>query len=460
MWLDEIFGYRLARLGVPAIGQNSFTDPHPPGFYLAEWLLTAFASSRSEWMWRWISVLASTIAVAVVWKIARRHTGDRVAVSVGAVLMTLPAVGYYSQEARATMTLVALSALSSWVTDRLLSQHDRRLQVFWTLLSVVGLWFGYSYVMVVAVQAAFLAGRHLRRIGWIVSFLTVGASGLLLVPWATSALRRVSLANASQQPLSPLRIAEVLSSNDPARFGESVQTVIAGVIVSFLLIVAFGSVLVRPTVQRRYFAVQFVLPLTAYFVFSAVSGISVPQSEGKQFIVLLPSVLVLVGFAISALRLRLPLLSSTTVGLSVILLVLNLVGLRTYWGTIKSPEGALISMLGSTDTGRRPVISLHTSLSFATGMYLPTTNLFVNPQSIGHELTFRYVTGDEFLVPTGPRSVVSLDRVREERRLWLVAPSGVKSEAIEAIEGVCALTSGPVAGPFAAFDVQCSAPAP
>jgi hypothetical protein len=66
LWLDEIYGYRLAKLGFQAIIQNSWTDPHPPLYYLLQWVVSCFGSIKSEIGWRSIPFLSGVLTIAVI----------------------------------------------------------------------------------------------------------------------------------------------------------------------------------------------------------------------------------------------------------------------------------------------------------------------------------------------------------------------------------------------------------
>ena len=66
LWLDEIYGYRLAQLGFEGIIQNSWTDPHPPLYYFMQWVVSGFGYSRSEIIWRLIPLLSGVLLVPML----------------------------------------------------------------------------------------------------------------------------------------------------------------------------------------------------------------------------------------------------------------------------------------------------------------------------------------------------------------------------------------------------------
>lgn len=57
LWLDEIYGYRLAKLGFEAIIQSSWTDAHPPLYCLLQLIISGFGYIQTEIGWRWPSSL-------------------------------------------------------------------------------------------------------------------------------------------------------------------------------------------------------------------------------------------------------------------------------------------------------------------------------------------------------------------------------------------------------------------
>lgn len=44
LWLDEIYGFLLAAQGLPKILLNSLSDPHPPLYYILQWMSTGFGA--------------------------------------------------------------------------------------------------------------------------------------------------------------------------------------------------------------------------------------------------------------------------------------------------------------------------------------------------------------------------------------------------------------------------------
>src|SRR4051812_3769889 len=63
MWLDELYGYQLGQRGLEAILRNSYFVPHPPMFYVLQYVASGFGTFHSEWGWRWLSVVSGAISV-------------------------------------------------------------------------------------------------------------------------------------------------------------------------------------------------------------------------------------------------------------------------------------------------------------------------------------------------------------------------------------------------------------
>lgn len=119
LWLDELYGYRLARLDAATIIGYSRLDPHPPLYYLLQWALSGGGAVRSPLGWRWFSLLCSLAALALSWCLAARLT-DRPSGIMAALLMaTSPVLVFYSQEARGYALLTLLAISTAWLVLQL-----------------------------------------------------------------------------------------------------------------------------------------------------------------------------------------------------------------------------------------------------------------------------------------------------------------------------------------------------
>ncbi len=158
LWLNELYGYQLSQLGPEAIVRNSFYDPHPPLYYLLQWVASGFGHFHSEWGYRWLSVVTGAATVPSMYLVASTAASRFSAVLVSLLLIVAPSHVYFSQEARPYALLVLTATISAWLLLQLTRHPNER--AYWISLvvcSVLGLWAGYSYIMIVGVQLLCLA---------------------------------------------------------------------------------------------------------------------------------------------------------------------------------------------------------------------------------------------------------------------------------------------------------------
>ncbi len=118
LWNDEGTSIALASLNLEAIVAGAARDIHPPLYYvlLSNWLMV---SGNSEFAARFLSVIAGTLVVAFIFRIAY-SVFDEKAGSVAAFLTAFsPLLIYYSQEARMYVLLPMWSALAALALFRI-----------------------------------------------------------------------------------------------------------------------------------------------------------------------------------------------------------------------------------------------------------------------------------------------------------------------------------------------------
>lgn len=206
LWNDEGSSYVQALRSVPQIIENAGRDIHPPGYYLllAGWRLL---TGETEFALRSLSVLASALTVALVYRIGARLFG-RGAGALAAALVALNTFSiHYAQEARMYALLalwgaagMALVAERS-ATERQSSAEKRRSDAVWVsslmLVNAAGLYTHYAYPFALLAQGlaflALLTGRPRARLPrpLILYALANGGALLLFLPWLPTALRQV-----------------------------------------------------------------------------------------------------------------------------------------------------------------------------------------------------------------------------------------------------------------------------
>lgn len=459
-WLDEIYGYRLARRGFDAILANSWTDPHPPGYYIIQWFVSDSGQIKSEIAWRWTSVLCGLVGAIAIWKSARSTVPPHIALAACTVFATLPSVVFYSQEARPYIFGVAAAAVTAWLTTLLLTRATPRLWYCWLTLSALGLSLGYSYLMILGIQVLYLGRVHYRKRAWWFSCVVLGLGAMLLLPYAISSMGRVAQAHADAPALTLWQVLQSLLSNDPVRYGMSWTNWIMPLMILGLLASGAIRILRERRVGRVYLLAQVAVPFGLFALAGAFAGLTLPVSEGKQFLVLLPMMLVVAANGLAVLGRVRGSDSVTRAGLVAgacgIAIFTNAVGIQRYWLTPKSPEGALATRVRSVIQPGEPIVSLHYSLSFAIGYYIPEVRLYLNPQMDEGGYTYKSIVADEFLAPVGARPVRSLADVRSAGAFWLLAHASASRESFDELVALCSVTAEESAPPFAALRVDCS----
>lgn len=165
LWLDEIYGYRLAQLDLTAIIQNSWHDPHPPLYYLLQWML-GLGQCRNELCWRLIPAISGIATVAVIYVITRNITTSTIAVAISLIAATLPSLVDYSQEARSYALLTFLTSITTLIIFYLYNESRQIWWGWWFILSAIGIYTSYSYLIITGVQTLFLGIRYYRQRQW------------------------------------------------------------------------------------------------------------------------------------------------------------------------------------------------------------------------------------------------------------------------------------------------------
>ena len=203
LWSDEGNSVALAQAGLGEIADRTALDIHPPLYY---WLLHGWMRlfGEGEIAVRSLSVVASVLLVAVVYRLGTRLFNARVGLLAAFIAAVSPFQIYYAQETRMYALLALLGALTAWACVELAraSVNDAP-SVGWALLYVLGATLGlythYAFpVILVATNLAFLVwlwrtreqGQVARRlVGWLVLQL---APLLLYLPWLPIAWRQIT----------------------------------------------------------------------------------------------------------------------------------------------------------------------------------------------------------------------------------------------------------------------------
>ncbi len=173
-WHDEGLSAAAASLAVGEMIAASVGQDQPPGYFLFLhfWIRLAGGSDYSA---RFLSVAAGMIALSLLWALAARLPGRRVA-GLALVLGTIsPFQLYYSQETRGYALLVVWSLFATYAYVRAISAPGRGWWVAYGLAAVAAVATHHTGVLPVAVHLLhFLATRPAPSRNGFLAFLTLG----------------------------------------------------------------------------------------------------------------------------------------------------------------------------------------------------------------------------------------------------------------------------------------------
>lgn len=165
LWGDEIFTATQAPLPVSELLRWTAGDIHPPGYYLlvgrlADWLGWAYLppSALTDWLWRFPSVLAGTLAVVIAYRLGTDLLNEGVGLGSALLLAASPVAVQYSQEARMHEFFLLGAVLSTWMLDRALARSGQwRWWLAYALATALNLYTVYLAFVVLAAQGLWVA---------------------------------------------------------------------------------------------------------------------------------------------------------------------------------------------------------------------------------------------------------------------------------------------------------------
>jgi mannosyltransferase len=180
---DEIVtASRVLRVGFGhAMDAVGFSESAPPLYYALAWFWTQ-VTGTSEWGLRSLSALAGVLAIPVAYFIGRELRGSRTGLLAAAIVAVNPMLIWYSQEARAYALLGLFCALSLLFCVRALEDGRRRDFTWWGVFSALALATHYFAVFPLIAEILFLVRRRGRAI--LPGLWIVGAVAALLAPLA------------------------------------------------------------------------------------------------------------------------------------------------------------------------------------------------------------------------------------------------------------------------------------
>jgi hypothetical protein len=324
------------------------------------------------------------------------------------------------------------------------SVDKRSVWIRYGLVSLLGLYASYSFVLVVAAQLAFL---FLFARVWRMTLLYTIALGLLCLPLAYLFFQSVPTVSSIHAGVE----------SDLAAF---LQVLVAATPMGFVffggqLMVAMGLslVVVSAATDRRNYHRPFVYcllqVLTPFILFWCVLtpflNIPLPLAESRQFIVVLPALYILVSYGFQTWRrIHYPVfITILTVSLFCLVALASYVSLARYWNQGKSPEGQAVLTLRQQVRPEDAVVSLHHSLDAALSFYLPDLEVFTRPVLAESGFLFSHST----VLDQSPAFSPDAEAFAH-KRIWLLVDRRRSSAVEETFVSHCQVTERQIFQPF------------
>jgi uncharacterized membrane protein len=448
LWLDEIYGYQLSREGFRAILINSLTDPHPPLYYIIQWVLSFPVTVNNEWAWRWFPALTGTLTVLIIYLLAKKVITTQAAFASALLIAISPSHVFYSQEGRSTAFITFLAALSILIIRRILHEEKNQSKsnsLWWIsliLISFAGLYSSYSYLLIVGIQGIFLLIFYYKKINFLLYASILLFSVFGLAPFTASLSKTNEIHYETENILGLSRMVQSLIAGEPVRYGIDWPHTIVPIILTLFAFVGSAYLIAKKSPFGLYLVIQTILPALLFFsIVAPFINLRLPLPESKQFMVLLPSFFVLVAVGVGEIsnlfKKRVGSIASTVLILIVVFGSYH--ELYKYWTITKSPEGHVVLFSREYYQDSDILISLHYSTNASIDFYIPGAKIYTYPHKGEHGYTF----STDISVLHIPRIIIpdfkrpNLEQVRRNSRIWLYTYFNNDPQVIEEITYGC-----------------------
>ena len=452
LWGDEIYSYNVSEQNLYILIRNSMFESHPPLYYLLLKLTSGFGVWRTEWGMRWFSAFCGTFALLSFYWLLSRLTNRRWAMLGWLLLLVSPAVMYYSQEARSYIVVMLISVLTIAALMNLLDpqKSSRQDWVIWTILSIIGIYTDYCYLMILAVQAFCLLWTYRINRRLATAFGLVAVSFLPLMPLLLSNLAS-DLQSDIPVPLTFEGLVPFFFAGDPNRYGEVWFSAGLSVLLGLVVVLGGMSVLERRHRFGGYLLLQLILPLGLYFgIGTFIFHWRMPAYQNRQFLVILPALFLLAMLGLHWGRRRFPLWIGYGLagGVSLLILAAAVIGLERYETETKSPEGLAVLAVRQRLAADEAVVSLQYYLSASAGFYLARGHdLYAWPQQTENGFFF----DDKLVMLSGQTEVqprFPLSAIRAHPSVWILRDWREMPEVLPILVQGCQITFQQLFGRF------------
>jgi len=441
----------------------SSIGPHPPFYYLLQWVLAGMGEWQTEWAWRWFPMLCGTVTIPLIYILMRRLT-SRLSALLGACLFLFaPMHLYFSQEARPYTFLILLVTISLFQLMRVQrNPGDRSEWIRLGIISIVGLYSSYSYSFIIMGQFLYLTlilGQWWR--GVITGSIVLLVAGLPLLRSAAPTLSFNLDKNIDNPALTFGHMAQSLLVMEPLRYGLHWGHDWIPFLFSLLLAIALWriSYLINSPIDgtkiNLYHFLQVLLPPLIFFtICTPLLDIRLPLKDAKQFIVLYPSFFSLIALSLDQIRRIRPKALGVTLSLLVcgIIFASDAQGILNYWQTNKSPEGLAIRHLQRELEPDDGIISFHYGPSASLSFYMPDQPFYIPPR--GGDRTKNefqiYLDGDW---NNEPRPLAEI--LKKHPRFWVFYQHDLLESTEVHLADACPLEKRETYGPFISALYHC-----
>ncbi|HUZ78162.1 MAG TPA: glycosyltransferase family 39 protein [Chloroflexota bacterium] len=379
---DDALGLTLARHNPLSLFSITSSEPFPPTFYVVLSVWTRLAGD-SEFAGRFLSVLFSMLAVAVLFATGRALVGQPGGLIAAFLLAVDPFDIFFAQEVRMYTMVVLFSLVSAYLAYNLLLQRHERWLLYALASIAAAMTHAFALLVLFGQDVAALASgprgwRWLRS--WAACQLAVAAVFAVWVLLVAGRLRQYNNALVTSGPLPAIFWKTVnvftLGFGQARGLGQALPVLV-------LLLAALGLLwLTRGQRSQALHALVFLLSWLAV-PFIAVWAISLvrPIFYERYMAVALPPLLIAAAAGVVALQRGLARSSRAPrvalAGLAGAALLLIAVGsgtqLRDYYGTIVYARAAQMRALAHyVDSVRHPLVLVNTPADDPLyGYYLP-----------------------------------------------------------------------------------------
>jgi hypothetical protein len=432
LWLDELYTVELVRGGPGAIWYNAFVDIWPPLSNLPFWL-TAQLVGISPLSLRFVSALAATIALPLYQRAGTLALDRWTALLATALLAIAPLAVYYAQEARSYA--LPLAALIGTLVgyERLRRRSSTANWALYAGLAALAVQLHYLNAVLVSIQlVALLVLARDRRAALIGGGATLLVMAAVTAPFLLGAILVARGWTPERGGLALGTTAQTMLAGDPRIASRLTRAVALGATLIGTL-PALADQRTRRALLPHLGAIIGLCLLM--FVALPLLGKPAPAYNDRQFLLLLPSVLLCFSAGIRRLMRR-PLTTPLAALLLGVLVATSSTGLWAYFGSFsKSPEALVADAITMRYRPGDVVVSDSQSYSVDAALhyYDPAVPLYrCRSVQRGQARVTPYTT-----ILIGYRDdapLADLDTLARSRRVWLVERAAPAEECPAMIE--------------------------